>query len=264
MGSNRWLLALLLLVACSDDPGFAHVTPPATPTSTVRSDTTPRAGTSAPLGRKAGTEAPTTTLATPAYETAVAHVIDPVKIFVSPTIEIETRTIPAETILGTPTVMPVLEGPVDGWVKLSLPGRPNEANGWARAEQFRFERVDQRIEVDLTNMTLTFFEKGSPVIATPVAIGSPTNPTPTGDFFVTDIVILTDPTGPWGPYALGLSARSDTITEFNGGDGIIGIHGTNRPERIGEPVSLGCIRVPNEIIAQIAERVQLGIPVSIG
>ena len=35
-------------------------------------------------------------------------------------------------------------------------------------------------------------------------------------------------------------------------------------QRIGEPVSLGCVRVPNDIIAEIAERVQLGVPVSIG
>jgi lipoprotein-anchoring transpeptidase ErfK/SrfK len=247
-------LALLVLVACSgaDQSGYALVEPTAAPTPSVApSVTTVRVAT-------------TTTVSAPAYETAVAHTSDPVSIYVSPTVAIETRIIPAETILGTPTVMPVLEGPVDGWVKLSLPGRPNEASGWARADLFRIERVDQQIKVDLTNMTLTFFEKGAAVITTPVAIGSPTNPTPPGDFFVTDIVVLTDPSGPWGPYALGLSARSDTITEFNGGDGIIGIHGTNRPDRIGEPVSLGCVRVPNDIIAQIAERVQLGVPVSIG
>lgn len=248
------LLALLVLVACSggDQPGYALVEPTVTvPPTSVAPPVTPVSAST------------TTTMAVPVYETAVAHTSEPVSIFVSPTVSIETRTIPAETILGTPTVMPVLEGPANGWVKLLLPGRPNEANGWARAEQFRFQQVDQRIEVDLTTMTLTFFEKGTPQITTPVAIGSPTNPTPPGDFFVTDIVVLTDPSGPWGPYALGLSARSDTITEFNGGDGIIGIHGTNRPDRIGEPVSLGCIRVPNEVIVQIAERVQLGVPVSI-
>ncbi|HKZ18521.1 MAG TPA: L,D-transpeptidase [Acidimicrobiia bacterium] len=250
------LLALLMLVGCAagDQSGYALVEPTASVSATV--SVAPQATTVSATS--------TTTEATSAYETSVAHASAPVSIYVSPTVAIETRAVPAETILGTPTVMPVLEGPVDGWVKLSLPGRPNEASGWARAELFRFERVDQRIEVDLSTMTLTFFEEGAVVITTPVAIGSPTNPTPQGDFFVTDIVVLTDPSGPWGPYALGLSARSDTITEFNGGDGIIGIHGTNRPDRIGEPVSLGCVRVPNDIIANIAERVQLGVPVSIG
>jgi lipoprotein-anchoring transpeptidase ErfK/SrfK len=205
-----------------------------------------------------------TSVTIPEYQTTVAHAREAVAIFVSPTVEIETRTTPAETVLGTPTVMPVLEGPVGGWVKLSLPGRPNEAEGWARAEQFQFGYVDQRIVVDLASSTLVFYEKGEPTVATAAAVGSPTNPTPAGNFFVTDVVALSDPSGPWGPFALGLSARSDTITEFNGGDGIIGIHGTNRPDRIGQPVSLGCVRVPNEIIAKIAELVQLGIPVSIG
>lgn len=252
-------LAVLVLVACSGagEEEFVLVEP------TVRSEPPGQPG--RPVATPPTTS---TTIITapdiPNYQRAVVHASAAVKIFVSPTLGIETRVVPAETILGTPTVMPVLEGPVGGWVKLSLPGRPNESNGWAHADQFQFSHVDQRIEVDLSTSSLTFFERGDPVITTPVAIGSPTNPTPPGEFFVTDIVALTDPSGPWGPYALGLSARSDSITEFNGGDGIIGIHGTNRPDRIGEPVSLGCVRVPNEIIAQIAERVQLGIPVSIG
>jgi lipoprotein-anchoring transpeptidase ErfK/SrfK len=248
-------LAAVVLVACSGggQEGFVLVEPGVSSSGQVDKSVAPPT-----------TATTTTRLDIPDYQTAVVRASAAVKIFVSPTVGVETRTVPADTILGTPTVMPVLEGPVGGWVKLSLPGRPNESNGWARADQFEFSHVDQRIEVDLSALSLTFYEKGDPVITTPVAIGSPTNPTPAGEFFLTDIVALTDPSGPWGPYALGLSARSDTITEFNGGDGIIGIHGTNRPDRIGEPVSLGCVRVPNEIIAQIAGRVQLGIPVSIG
>jgi lipoprotein-anchoring transpeptidase ErfK/SrfK len=69
--------------------------------------------------------------------------------------------------------------------------------------------------------------------------------------------------GPWGPAALGLSARSDTITEFNGGDGIVGIHGTNRPGSIGQAASLGCIRLPNDVILQLHELVPIGTPVEI-
>jgi lipoprotein-anchoring transpeptidase ErfK/SrfK len=249
------VLAVVVLGACTGggEEGYVLVEP------------TPNSERSGPEVVSTSTNATTTTaLAIPDYQTAVVRASAAVAIFVSPTLGIETRSVPAETILGTPTVMPVLEGPVDGWVKLSLPGRPNESNGWAEADQFQFSHVDQRIQVDLIASSLTFYEKGEPVITSPVAIGSPTNPTPAGEFFVTDIIALTDPSGPWGPYALGLSARSDTITEFNGGDGIIGIHGTNRPDRIGEAVSLGCVRVPNEIIARIAERAQLGIPVSIG
>lgn len=207
--------------------------------------------------------ATTTTAAPPAYEVKVVQAVADVVVYPAPNAPIRTRVIPATTILGSPTVLPVVEGPVDGWILVSLPGRPNEATGWVEADQFDYAKVDQRIEVELATSTLTFFIRDEPVITTDVAIGSPDNPTPLGEFFVTDIVKLTDPTGPWGPFALGLSGRSDTITEFNGGDGIIGIHGTNRPDRIGDPVSLGCVRVPNEVIAELAGQVQLGIPVLI-
>jgi lipoprotein-anchoring transpeptidase ErfK/SrfK len=96
-----------------------------------------------------------------------------------------------------------------------------------------------------------------------VAVGSSVNPTPTGRYYVTDVVELADPRSAWGPYALGISARSETITEFNGGDGIIGIHGTNRPHTIGQAVSLGCVRLHNDLITQLAAVVRLGTPVEI-
>ena len=204
-----------------------------------------------------------TTTTTPGYQTQIVHTATPVDVYFSPTVELSSRTIPPQTILGTGTVLPVIEIGPSGWLKVSLPGRPNEATGWIKDTDLTLAVVEQEIVVDLATSTLTFYVQGEAAITTTVAIGSPANPTPTGRFFVTDIVKLTDPTGPWGPFALGLSARSDTITEFNGGDGIIGIHGTNRPDRIGDPVSLGCVRVPNEIIAELAAQVQLGIPVTI-
>jgi lipoprotein-anchoring transpeptidase ErfK/SrfK len=117
--------------------------------------------------------------------------------------------------------------------------------------------------VDLTKRTLIYFEDGEEILTTTVAIGSDRNPTPTGSFFVTDNVTLANPNSPWGPHALGLSGRSDTITEFNGGDGIIGIHGTNNAASIGEAASLGCVRVPNEIITELHEIIPIGTPVQI-
>ncbi|HEY6627827.1 MAG TPA: L,D-transpeptidase, partial [Acidimicrobiia bacterium] len=72
-----------------------------------------------------------------------------------------------------------------------------------------------------------------------------------------------NPDSAWGPHAFGLSARSETITEYNGGDGIIGIHGTNRPGSIGNAASLGCVRVPNEMITKLHGMVPIGTPVTI-
>ncbi len=173
------------------------------------------------------------------------------------------RTIPATTILGTPTVFLVVDGPVDGWLEVMLPGLPNGDTGFIEARGLRLSVVDTRIEIDLASRTLTLFEGGEPTLVADVAVGAARNPTPSGSYFVTDTVRLADPSGPWGPRALGLSARSETITEFNGGDGIIGIHGTNLPGSIGRAASMGCIRLPNETMILLAEAVPLGTPVVI-
>jgi lipoprotein-anchoring transpeptidase ErfK/SrfK len=144
-----------------------------------------------------------------------------------------------------------------------LPIRPNGSEGWVKADEMLLYVVHGQLVVDLTKRTLVYFENGEEILTTTVAIGSDRNPTPTGSFFVTDNVTLANPNSPWGPHALGLSGRSDTITEFNGGDGIIGIHGTNNAASIGEAASLGCVRVPNEIITELHEIIPIGTPVQI-
>jgi len=123
--------------------------------------------------------------------------------------------------------------------------------------------VEGKVEIDLSERTLTYLEDGREILTTSVAVGSQRNPTPEGEFFITDSVTLDNPASPWGPHAFGLSARSDTITEYNGGDGIIGIHGTNRPGSIGNAASLGCVRVPNDVITRLHEMVPIGTPVKI-
>jgi len=40
---------------------------------------------------------------------------------------------------------------------------------------------------------------------------------------------------------------------FATGAPVVALHGTNAPEKLGTDVSNGCIRVPNEIITQLAE-----------
>ena len=144
-----------------------------------------------------------------------------------------------------------------------MPGRPNGATGWVEITSVDLYTVTDRVVVDLSQRELVYYIDGVEQMRTPVAIGTSNNPTPTGTFFVTDKVKLADGAGPWGPAAIGLSARSDTITEFNGGDGIIGIHGTNRPGSIGQAASLGCLRLPNELITELKDLVSLGTPVEV-
>lgn len=172
------------------------------------------------------------------------------------------RILPAETILGTPTVVSIIEDS-PGWVKALLPGRPNGQTGWIRADDVEVFTMDREVVVDLDARQLTVLSDGMVTFEAEVAIGSEVSPTPTGTFFVTDAVQLTAPGGPWGPYAFGLSARSDVVTEFNGGDGIVGIHGTNQPASIGNAASLGCVRLPNEVITLLWEIMAVGMKVTI-
>ncbi len=199
----------------------------------------------------------------PDNTTMVAMSVGDTDVFETPDGPAPMMTLPHTTILGTVSVFEVVEGPVDGWVKVKVPVRPNGTQGWVEATDLMMYLVDGRFVVDLSDRRLTYFENGEIVLTTPVAVGSKRNPTPEGDFFVTDNVSLADPGSAWGPHAFGISARSETITEYNGGDGIIGIHGTNRPGSIGNAASLGCIRVPNEVITRLHEMVPIGTPVEI-
>jgi lipoprotein-anchoring transpeptidase ErfK/SrfK len=95
-------------------------------------------------------------------------------------------------------------------------------------------------------------------------MGSPETPTPTGRFFVTDPVDLrADPEGPYGAFAYGLSGYSDVLFEFAGGPGQLALHGTNQPDQMGQDISNGCVRIPNDIVLQLVERLPLGTPVEI-
>ncbi|MCP5032969.1 MAG: L,D-transpeptidase [Actinomycetia bacterium] len=101
------------------------------------------------------------------------------------------------------------------------------------------------------------------VFTTKIAIGTGETPTPIGSLFTTVLYEVPDPSGPYGPYAFALSGFSEVLSSFGGGDGLIGIHGTNDPSSLGTEVSHGCIRIPNDLITQMAEMVPLGTPVRI-
>ena len=186
-----------------------------------------------------------------------------VEVYAEPGAGAPVRTLPATTILGTATVVAAIGQPTDdGWVEVRVPGRPNGGTGWIETRYLDLYVVTDRIVIDLSERELAYYVDGHQRLRSPVAIGTSHNPTPTGIYFVTDSVRIKGG-GPWGPAALGLSARSATITEFNGGDGIIGIHGTNKPGSIGRAASLGCVRLPNEVITELRELVSLGTPVEI-
>ena len=96
-----------------------------------------------------------------------------------------------------------------------------------------------------------------------IGVGRSLTPTPSGLYYTTALLKQPDPKGIYGPYAVALSAHSTVLDEFAGGNGRIGLHGTNEPSGIGSNVSHGCIRVPNSVIRRLARLLPLGTPVRI-
>lgn len=154
-------------------------------------------------------------------------------------------------------------GTRDGYVRVALPIRPNESAGWVRSDEVKLELNTKRIVVNLEDNQLTVFDKDAEILRTTVAAGTGGTPTPTGLYFLKELVPQANPKGALGPFAFGLSAFSDKLFNFNGGQGVIGIHGTNAPGKLGENVSHGCIRMNNDQILSLTKLVGLGTPVEI-
>jgi len=168
---------------------------------------------------------------------------------------------------GVPTAFMVLDAKLaadcrPSWYRVQLPIRPNGVTGWIQANAASRYRVDFRIVVDLSERRVTVYRSGSTVAQTSTAIGRSDTPTPTGRFYVNQRLLAADPTGPWGPGGIGISAFSPVLTGWMQG-GPIAIHGTNRPETIGHAASNGCLRIDNALLERLIHQIPNGTPVTI-
>jgi L,D-transpeptidase catalytic domain len=146
------------------------------------------------------------------------------------------------------------------WYRVQLPMRPNGAAGYVRARDVWVTHVPTRIEVDVSARRLSFFRRGRLVLRARVAVGSSGTPTPYGRFYVNQRLIPSNPSGPYGPGAIGISAFSNVLTGWAQG-GPVAIHGTNEPWSIGHAVSNGCIRLPNPVLRRLFRATPAGTPV---
>jgi lipoprotein-anchoring transpeptidase ErfK/SrfK len=243
---------VLALVALAAFSGCTSDTPP--PSIEISEVGTPATAPPSSAPREPASPSASSVIARP-HEQVTAHAEPSTS---SPAI----TTLAATTDLGSPRALLVLDER-HGWLEVSLPMRPNGSTGWVRADQVQIEETRLRIEVDLERRRLGVFDRDAVVEESVIAIGAPASPTPRGDFYVTDLVDTGSPGGPYGPFAIGLSAYSEQLTEFAGGDGQVGIHGTNDPASIGQAVSHGCIRLPNDVVSRLIGIVGLGTPVTI-
>ena len=171
---------------------------------------------------------------------------------------------PATNELGSPlTFLTVSHQP--GWFEVLLPTRPNASTAWVPAASVTVNAPTVRVEISLAAHELRLLRvgDGAVLLTSPVGIGAPERPTPTGRFFVRDLFPTSGGNHPYGPMAFGLSGHSDVLTQFGTGDGRIAIHGTNQPSSIGADASNGCVHVPNDIDAALEQYLSLGTPVVI-
>lgn len=157
----------------------------------------------------------------------------------------------------------LVRGQRRGWYQIYLPIRPNGSKGWVRARDVKLTRDDYYVTVDRSMRRLTVYRGGRVIMRQPVGVGRSVLPTPKGLYYVVELLKQPNPSGPYGPYAFGLSGYSNVLYSFGGGPGQIGIHGTNDPSSIGHEASHGCIRLRNAVIAKLARMLPLGTPVRI-
>jgi lipoprotein-anchoring transpeptidase ErfK/SrfK len=150
-------------------------------------------------------------------------------------------------------------------VEVYLPVRPNGSTGWVDADDVTITRVNHRIEVGITEKRIRVYDGADLVVDEPVGVGRSDRPTPGGIYYLKELLQPPSPDGPYGIYAYGLSGFSNVLESFNGGPGVIGIHGTNDPGSIGQDVSSGCIRLNNDVIDRMVTEIglPLGTPVEI-
>ena len=130
-------------------------------------------------------------------------------------------------------------------------------------------RLPARVDIDLSEYTLTLLRGGTPTRSYPIAKGQPRYPTPTGSLRVTDKQVdpvWTPPDSPW-------AAELDTIPAGPGnplgtrwiGTSLtaIGIHGTYAQGSIGTAASHGCVRMRIADVEELFRHVRVGTTIRI-
>ena len=121
-----------------------------------------------------------------------------------------------------------------------------------------------KILINLANRGLYLYERGIKTKLYPIACGRYTNRSPVGYYKVNEKEV--------NPTWVDPSDRSNVVTSgpsnplgyrWIGFNGYYGIHGTNNPSSIGTYASKGCIRMREDDVEDLYERVEVGTPVEV-
>ena len=164
--------------------------------------------------------------------------------------------------------------PQDEWAEVILSTRPNNTRAWIRTADFDFQRHEFEILIDISDKKVTVYEGTigeKMLVETTAIIGKPSTPTPVVVKTYIDAKVRNEPSSKtqggfgiaYGTWIFTLAAFSDVLPKFQGNIPQLAIHGTNIPSQIGQALSSGCIRIPNEVIDLMAEKLIVGTPVTI-
>jgi hypothetical protein len=174
-----------------------------------------------------------------------------------------TRRLKNPTSIGSPLTL-LVHKTRGRWLQAFLPMRPNDSVAWLSRSSVKLVTTSWALGIHLRSHRLIVAREDKVVRRIPIGVGQSVTPTPTGTYFITELLKQPNPNGLYGPYAFGLSAYSGVLQQFGrGGNGQVGIHGTNEPWLVGTDVSHGCIRLRNGDIRWLIKRVPLGTPVRI-
>ena len=155
-------------------------------------------------------------------------------------------------------------GPDDDWLMVQAPTRPHNRFVWVRAGDFDLGFTNQRIEIDLAGEgELVLYDGEQALLRSPIVQGRDSRPTPVHLTFLEggiggDHV----PSPAYGSALLSIASFSEVLGTFGGGGMPSNfIHGTNQPGLMGQRVSSGEIRIPNDVINQLVQMSGPGTPV---
>lgn len=259
--ASAWLkatpvAAAIAIVATGAALGFGNAEPPVVPDAVTVEASAP--GSAAVTGDWK----PTKPAAPTSYTVADAN--GPiVHLYEKPDVPLASKpTMDNPTWEGLPVVFLVLQQQGD-WLHVRVSSRPNNMTAWVSKAEVQLRTVPNRVLIEVGARRVTVFHGDQVILQEAVAVGTDRTPTPLGNFFVDGAVKVPYDTGPYGAYQVSVSGFSDVLQSFGGGVGQIAMHGTNRPELIGQNVSNGCVRMTNETITKMVQLAPLGTPVDV-
>jgi len=176
----------------------------------------------------------------------------------------------AGTVLSTweyrPSILPVIAIRA-GWVQVRIPQRPNGSTSWLPSDDVALNVTPYRIVVNVTTRRLALYQDGKQVFSAPAGIGTTSDPTPPGQYFLAFDEPPPQPDPGYGPFIMVTSAHSPDIADWQGsGDALIGIHGPLGEDAAigatGAKISHGCIRLHEAALAKL-RAVPPGTPIDI-